>query len=113
MRCQSSRRCWPELDEYYCLAGHVITVDALHTVRAHASFICGELLAHYVMTVKSNTPGLYGALDALDWASVPLGHQAAETGHGRRERRTIQVMDAPEPIKARFPHVRQVALIER
>ena len=22
-------------------------------------------------------------------------------------------MDAPEPIKARFPHVRQVALIER
>lgn len=102
-----------ELDEYYCLAGHVITLDALHTVRAHASFICQELLAHYVMTVKGNTPGLYDALDALDWASVPLGHQAAETGHGRRERRTIQVMDAPEPIKARFPHVRQVALIER
>ncbi len=58
-------------------------------------------------------PGLYDALDALDWASVPLGHQAAETGHGRRERRTSQVMDAPEPIKAKFPHVRQVAFIER
>lgn len=46
----------PELDEYYCLAGHVITLDALHTVRAHASFSCQELLARYVMTVKQNTP---------------------------------------------------------
>jgi len=60
-----------ELNEYYCLAGHVITVDAGHTVRAHASFICGELMAHYVMTVKLNTPGLYGAIDALDWAVRP------------------------------------------
>jgi len=50
-----------ELNEYYCLAGHVITVDAGHTVRAHASFICEELMAHYVMTVKLNTPGLYGS----------------------------------------------------
>jgi hypothetical protein len=71
------------------LAGHVITVDAGHTVRAHASFICGERLAHYVMTVKRNTPGLHDALDALDWASVPLQHEVTESGHG-----TIQVTDA-------------------
>lgn len=102
-----------ELNEYSCLAGHVITVDAGHTVRAHASFICEELMAHYVMTVKLNTPGLYGALDALDWASVPVQHETAETGHGRHERRTIQVMDAPDCVRARFPHARQVALIER
>lgn len=101
------------LGAYYCLAGHVITVDALHTVRAHAEFICRQLLAHYVMTVKANTPALYDALDALDWASVPIGHQSSDTGHGRRERRTIQVMSAPEEIRARFPHVRQIALIER
>ncbi|MGH3125580.1 MAG: transposase family protein, partial [Streptosporangiaceae bacterium] len=79
------------LNEYYPLAGHVITVDAGHTVRAHAAVICGELLAHYVMTVKRNTPGLYDALDALDWASVPVQHVTEEKGHGRRERRTIQV----------------------
>jgi len=103
-----------ELSEYYCLAGHVITVDAGHTVRAHASFICGELMAHYVMTVKLNTPGLYGAIDALDWASVPVQHETTQTGHGRHERRTIQVMDAPDcGVRARFPHARQVALIER
>jgi predicted transposase YbfD/YdcC len=102
-----------ELNEYYGLAGHVITADAGHTVKAHAKFICEELLAHYVFTVKQNTPALWAELDALDWASVPVQHATEEKGHGRRERRTIQVTDAPAPISARFPHARQVALIER
>ncbi len=95
------------------LAGHVITADAGHTVRAHARLICEELLAHYVLTVKLNTPALWAELDALDWASVPVQHATEEKGHGRRERRTIQVMSAPAHIRKRFPHVRQVALIER
>ena len=73
----------------------------------------GGLLAHYVMTVKQNTPGLFTDLDALDWASVPVQHVTEEAGHGRRERRTIQVMDAPARIRARLPHARQAALIER
>ncbi|MGH3803663.1 MAG: hypothetical protein ACRDTD_26740, partial [Pseudonocardiaceae bacterium] len=38
------------------------------------------------------------ALDALDWAAVPIGHHATETGHGRTERRTIRVLDAPDHI---------------
>jgi len=101
------------LAAYAGLAGCVLTMDAGHTVRSHAELICGELGGHYVMTVKGNTPGLFRALDALDWASVPVQHQAAGTGHGRTERRTIQVMDAPEQVQALFPHVRQVFLIER
>ncbi len=102
-----------ELNEYYPLAGHVITADAGHTVKAHARLICGELLAHFAFTVKQNTPALWAELDALDWASVPVQHPTEEKGHGRRERRTIQVMDAPEHIRKRFPHARQAALIER
>jgi len=101
------------LNEYYCLAGHVITADAGHTVKAHARLICEELLAHYVLTVKLNTRKLWEELDALDWASVPVRHATEEKGHGRRERRTIQVMDAPAHIRKRFPRARQVALIER
>ncbi len=101
------------LNEYYCLAGHVITADAGHTVKAHARFICEELSAHYVLTVKQNTPALWDEIDALDWTSVPVRHVTEEKGHGRRERRTIQVTDAPEHIRKRFPHARQVALIER
>lgn len=41
-----------ELNARVPLTGHVITADAGHTVRAHATFICEELLAHYVLTVK-------------------------------------------------------------
>ena len=84
-----------------------------HTVRAHARLICGKLLAHYVFTVKLNTKKLWEELDALDWKSVPVQHATEEKGHGRRERRTIQVMNAPARIRSRFPHARQVALIER
>jgi len=102
-----------KLNEYYLLAGHVITIDAGHTVKAHATFTCEELLAHYVMTVKRNTAALYDSLDALDWNSVPVQHTTAERRHGRWERRTIQVMDAPQHIRDMFPHARQVALIER
>jgi predicted transposase YbfD/YdcC len=102
-----------ELNGYYPLAGHVITADAGHTVKAHARFICEELLAHFVFTVKQNTPALWAELDALDWASVPVQHATEEKGHGRRERRTIQAMNAPAHITNRFPHARQVALIER
>jgi predicted transposase YbfD/YdcC len=98
---------------YAGIAGCVFTLDALHTVRSHATLICGELLGHYVMTVKTNTPKLHEALDALDWDTVPVQHAARESGHGRKEKRTIQVMDAPAHIRELFPHVRQVALIER
>jgi predicted transposase YbfD/YdcC len=93
------------------LAGWVITMDAGHTVRAHATFVVGELKAHYVMTVKQNTKRLYDRLDAVDWDAVPIGHTSIETGHGRWEKRTIQVTDAPEDVN--FPHAGQVFLIER
>ncbi len=93
------------------VGGWVLSMDAAHTVRAHARFIVEELLAHYVMTVKQNTKGLFGRLNDLDWASVPVSHRAVDTGHGRREIRTIQVMDAPTDLG--FPHAAQVFLIER
>ena len=48
-----------DLNGYYPLAGHVITADAGHTVRAHARLICGKLAAHYVFTVKLNTRKLW------------------------------------------------------
>jgi len=93
------------------VGGWVLSMDAAHTVRAHARFIVEELLAHYVMIVKENTKGLFGRLNTLDWASVPVSHRSVDTGHGRREVRTIQVMDAPADLG--FPHAAQVFLIER
>ena len=93
------------------VGGCVFTMDAGHTVRAHARLITEELLAHYVMTVKENTPALFARIDALDWSAVPITHQTEERGHGRRERRTLRVLDAPADLG--FPGAAQVFLIER
>ena len=102
-----------DLNECHPLAGHVITADAGHTVRAHARLICEELVAHYVFTVKKNTRKLWDALDGLDWTSVSVQHATEERRHGRRELRTHQVMDAPPQIRQLFPHASQAGLAER
>jgi hypothetical protein len=73
----------------------------------------GAVLAGHVFTVKLNTPALQDELDALGWASALVQHATQEQGHGRRERRTIQVADAPAHVARRFPHARQVALVQR
>ena len=93
------------------VGGCVFTMDAAHTVRAHARLITEDLFAHYVMIVKQNQKGLFDKLNSLDWASVPISHHTIETGHGRREKRTIQVIDAPAGLG--FPHAAQVFLVER
>jgi predicted transposase YbfD/YdcC len=93
------------------MSGCVFTMDALHTVRAHAELITSELFAHYVMIVKQNTQALYDKIDTLDWASVPIAHQSTETGHGRSDKRTIRVLDAPDDLG--FPGAAQVFLLER
>jgi hypothetical protein len=93
------------------VGGCVFTMDAAHTVRAHATLITSELFAHYVMIVKQNTKKLYDKIDALDWANVPITHQSIDVGHGRRDKRTIRVLDAPEDLG--FPGAAQVFLVER
>jgi predicted transposase YbfD/YdcC len=91
------------------LAGMVVTADALHTVQAHARYLVGRD-ADYVFIVKENQHRLYTLLDGLSWHEVPA-HTTTNKGHGRRERRTIQVRSAPENVG--FPHAAQVFLIER
>ena len=90
----------------------MITADALHTQRKLAALICRDLLAHYVLTVKDNQKNLHAALAALN-RDRARRHATRDTGHGRRETRRCQVMDAPARIRAMFPHARQVARITR
>jgi predicted transposase YbfD/YdcC len=93
------------------IGGCVLTMDAGHTVRAHAELIVTELFAHYVMTVKGNTPKLFAALNSVDWKQVPVTHTSTDNRRGRGEVRTIQVTDVPESVD--FPYAAQVFLIER
>jgi hypothetical protein len=90
----------------------MVTADAMHTQRTHASlptsYLVEERGADYVLIVKA--PNLFAQLDSLDRSTTPL-HTTDNTGHGRAERRTIRVRPAPEDID--FPHAAQVFLIER
>ena len=102
--------CFQPLLDTVDLAGVMVTADAMHTQRTHASYLVEERGADYVLIVKANQPNLFAQLDSLDWSTTPL-HTTENTGHGRAERRTIRVRPAPEDID--FPHAAQVFLIER
>jgi predicted transposase YbfD/YdcC len=93
------------------LTGWAVTLDALHCQRETARYLVEDKNAAYVFTAaKDNQPKLVAALDALPWTTVPITHTTHDRGHGRDERRTIQVMPAPEGI---FPYAKQVFLVER
>ena len=91
------------------LTGAVVTVDAMHTQTDTAQVII-EAGGAYVFTVKNNQPSLYAACKDLPWAQAP-GHSTLTTGHGRRARRTIKVVQAPAWVQ--FPGARQIAQIRR
>jgi predicted transposase YbfD/YdcC len=92
------------------ITGMAITADAMHTQRAHATYL-HKRGAFYVFYAMGNQPTLFETLNALDWKAVPIGHADEKIAHGRRELRTIQVRPAPKGL--RFPHAAQVFLIER
>ncbi|HKS45058.1 MAG TPA: ISAs1 family transposase [Amycolatopsis sp.] len=102
--------CFQPLLDTIGLTGVLVTADAMHTQRAHASYLVEQRGADYILIAKANQPNLFTQLDALDWGDIPLC-TTENRGHGRAERRTIRVQPAPENID--FPHVAQVFLIER
>jgi predicted transposase YbfD/YdcC len=101
-----------ELNEYYPLAGHVLTADALHTTAAFASLAAAELKAGAVLTVKDNQPALRALPENALWAHAAC-HVTRDKGHGRRETRSHLVMNAPAEVKALFPDAEQVARVIR
>ena len=54
---------------------------------------------------------LYDKIDALDWANASIAHETLDIGHGRRDKRTLRVRDAPADLG--FPGAAQVFLVER
>jgi predicted transposase YbfD/YdcC len=94
----------------------IVTADALHTQRAHASYL-REHGGHYVLIAKGNQPALFTALDDLPWTTTETGHREENKGHGRRDVRVLKVIDLHDPAhqhhKVRFPGARQAFLIER
>jgi predicted transposase YbfD/YdcC len=91
----------------------VVTADALHCQRAHATYL-HDRGAHYLFTVKSNQPRLHTALARLPWAQV-TGLRDRQVGHGRAESRSIKVIDLDGTPEAQlFPHgARAIKVVRR
>lgn len=89
----------------------LVTVDAMHTQTATAKLICTTLKSHYLMIVKSNQAKLLARITALPWADVPVVATDDTRGHGRVERRALQILTATAGIG--FPYAKQVIRITR
>lgn len=93
----------PELLELISLKGTVITIDAMGTQREIAEKIV-DGGGDYVLPTKGNQPSLEAAVKAEFDAVLEEGvHspklsmiETEETGHGRKEKRTYLLMNAPK-----------------
>jgi hypothetical protein len=81
----------------------VFVADALHAQVAHARDVAA-LGGHPYVTVKANQPTLFAQLKGLPWAQVPVGDTRRDTGHGRRETRTVKALTVRTPGGIGFPH---------
>ena len=96
------------------VAGRVITIDALHTVRDTARAIVETHGADYLMTVKRNAQETFRTLETIDWERDATGgfDEAFDKAHGRIERRRIRVL-TPLRGTVNYPHLSQVFRVER
>jgi predicted transposase YbfD/YdcC len=92
------------------IRGDVVVADALHTQRAHATYLHGRG-AFYLFPVAQNQPKLFDAVNTLDWDQTPVTFQETSKGHGRIETRTTKVLPAPADLP--FPNAQQIILTER
>jgi predicted transposase YbfD/YdcC len=99
-----------ELLDRIVITGAVITADALHAQRDHATYLARRD-AHDLLIVKRNQPALYAQLASLPWRDIPLAHQSRERGHGRTERRTVKITAVTRGLA--FPHAAQAIQIVR
>lgn len=98
------------MDRLGDLCGVIITADALHTQREHATYLHGRG-AHYVLTVKENQRALRKRISSQTWSTRPVQHTCREKGHGRTTTWQITVQPAQQWID--FPHAQQTIRLTR
>ncbi|MFY1668808.1 ISAs1 family transposase [Plantactinospora sp. WMMB334] len=96
------------------LAGTVVTFDALHSVKANVSWLVEDKKAHYIAVIKTNQPTAHSQLAALPWRDIAVQHTTSETGHGRRESRSIKTCAIADELGGiAFPHARLAIRVHR
>ena len=94
------------------LEGVPVVADALHAQVGHAELLAADG-AHLMVTVKANQPTLFDQVKGLPWSKVPIGAQTRETGHGRKETRTVKALTVATPGGLGFPQAEQAVRITR
>ncbi len=94
------------------LTNVVIVADAKHTTRELAQLVT-DLGGYWVFTVKGNAPTPHAVLAGLPWTDIPIGAVTRDKGHGRRETRTIRVVQVPDHVDVTLTGVVQAALVRR
>jgi hypothetical protein len=94
------------------LAGVLFVADALHTQTGHANLLAARG-AHLMTAVKGNQPKLFAQLKSLPWPQIPAADRTRNTGHGRRETRTVKAVTLHTPGGIGFPHAQQAVRITR
>ena len=91
----------------------VVTADAMHTQREHATFLSGRG-AHYVFGLKDNQPTLAKEAARL-LARSPVAYETHDRAHGRMEHRYYSVATVPKKLAASlgFPSASQVVKVYR
>jgi predicted transposase YbfD/YdcC len=90
----------------------LLVADALHAQTGHAELLAAGG-ADLMVAVKGNQPKLFAQLKGIPWAKVPVGCQTRETGHGRKETRTVKAVTVATPGGLGFPHAQQAVRITR
>lgn len=93
------------------LQGALVTADAMHTQRAHASWLVEAKRADYLFQVKDNQPSLLAACRAIDDEAFSAPALDTCRGHGRIETREVRVAAVPDGLD--FPHAAQVIVVYR
>lgn len=96
------------------LAGAVITFDAMHSVKDQVRWLVQDKDAHYLAVIKGNQPTAFAQLTNLPWDEVPIAHTASQSGHGRRESRSLKTLTlAASTGGLAFPYGRQALRVHR
>jgi predicted transposase YbfD/YdcC len=91
-----------------------VTFDALHSVKANISWLVETKRAHYIAVIKTNQPPTHRQLAALPWHDIDVQHTASETGHGRRESRSIKTCAIADGLGGiAFPHAKLALRLHR
>ena len=87
-------------------------VAALHIQVETARAIVQEQGGDFVLCLKGNQPGLHRQAEIFLPASVPPRQVEIQDSRGCRERRAI-MRRAVDPAPMNFPHIAQLARLER